>query len=134
VIAGIVMAVVAHLWREIRLNVQTRIDGMVLHVHPRGVLYYASAPSLEDSVGRLLHDHKDATTLVVHLDGLGRVDLTGAMALRDLLADATEAGLEVEVVDVPLQAAKVIERTLAGVVPVSFLDERASQPGASAAE
>jgi hypothetical protein len=35
---------------------------------------------------------------------------------------------------VPLQAAKVIERTLAGVVPVSFLDERASQPGASAAE
>jgi SulP family sulfate permease len=122
VIVGIVLAVVAHLWREIRLNVQTRIDGRTLHVHPRGVLYYASAPSLEDTVGRLLHDHQDATELVVHLDGLGRVDVTGALALRDLLADAVEAGLDVEVVDVPLQAAKVIERTLTGTAPVSFLD------------
>ncbi|HEX6844876.1 MAG TPA: SulP family inorganic anion transporter [Actinomycetota bacterium] len=124
VIVGIVLAVVAHLWREIRLNVQTWVEDATLHVHPRGVLYYASAPSLEDTVGRLLHEHKDATRLVVHLDGLGRIDLTGALSLRDLLADAKEAGLEVRVVDVPLQAAKVVERTLTDDVPVTFLDQR----------
>jgi SulP family sulfate permease len=123
VIVGVVLAVAAHLWREIRLNVQTRVEDATLHVQPRGVLYYASAPSLEDTVGRLLHEHKDATHLVVHLDGLGRIDLTGALALRDLLADATEAGLDVRVVDVPVQAAKVVERTLTDV-PVAFLDQR----------
>ncbi|HEX6264142.1 MAG TPA: STAS domain-containing protein, partial [Actinomycetota bacterium] len=123
VIAGILIAVAAHLWREIRLNVHTRVEDATLHVHPRGVLYYASAPSLEDSVGRLLHEHQAATRLVVHLDGLGRIDLTGALALRNLLIDAREAGLDVQVVDVPLQAAKTVERTLVEVVPVTMLDE-----------
>ena len=100
------------------------MEDATLHVHPRGVLYYASAPSLEDSVGRLLHEHQAATRLVVHLDGLGRIDLTGALALRNLLIDAREAGLDVRVVDVPLQAAKTVERTLVEVVPVTMLDER----------
>lgn len=41
-----------------------------LHLAPKGVLYFASAPLLEDRFSEV---------------GLGRVDITGAMALRRLL-------------------------------------------------
>src|SRR3712207_7645883 len=42
----------------------------------------------------------EAERLVVHLDGLGRIDITGALALRALLQDARSAGLQVEITDV----------------------------------
>ena len=50
--------------------------------------------------------------MVVHLDGLGRIDLSGALALRDLIREIREAGLEVRVVDVPPAAAKIIRRVI----------------------
>jgi SulP family sulfate permease len=109
---GIVLAVGAHLWRELRLSIPAWTDGEVLHLDPHGVLYFASAPGLEDAFTKLLAEHPEAGRLVVHLGGLGRVDLTGALVLRDLLRDAEEAGLETEVVDVPPQAAKIISRVL----------------------
>lgn len=123
VIVGVVLAVGAHLWRELRLSIPTQVEGTVLHVQPRGVLYYASAPGLEEAVSRLLAGEPEAARLVFHLDGLGRVDLTGALVLRGLIADAKAAGLEVEVRDVPPQAAKIVERVLAGQAPISPLVE-----------
>jgi SulP family sulfate permease len=111
-IVGIVLAVGAHLWRELRLSIPAWTEDEVLHLDPHGVLYFASAPGLQDAFIKLLADHPEAERLVVHLDGLGRVDLTGALVLRDLLRDAEEAGLKSEVVDVPPQAAKIISRVL----------------------
>ena len=113
-IAGIVLAVGAHLWRELRLSIPAWTDGKVLHLEPHGVLYFASAPGLEDAFTKLLAEHPEADRLVVHLGGLGRVDLTGALALRDVLSDAEEAGLETQIVDVPPQAAKIIGRVVGG--------------------
>jgi sulfate permease, SulP family len=112
VIVGIVLAVTAHLWREARIAVPSWVEGNTLHLRPSGVLYFASAPGLEAEVGDLLARHRDSERLVVHLDGLGRVDLSGALALRDLLFDVRRAGLAVEVVDIPPAAAKIIERVV----------------------
>jgi len=115
VLVGIVLAIGAHLWRELRLSVPAWTSDSTLHLAPKGVLYFASAPALEDSFSRLLSEHRNADKLIVHLDGLGRVDLTGAIALRNLLCDARNAGLEVDLVDIPPQAKKIISRVLAGV-------------------
>jgi sulfate permease, SulP family len=112
VAAGIGLAVGAHLWRELRVSVKAWTEGATLHLAPKGVLYFASAPLLEDCFSEVLHDHPTAQRLVVHLDGLGRVDITGAMALRRLLNDAEEAGLDAKVTDVPPQAEKIIQRVV----------------------
>jgi SulP family sulfate permease len=114
VVIGVVLAVAAHLRREFLLTVPTWSQGEELHLKPKGVLYFGSAPSLERTFIQLLSEHPDARRLVVHLDGLGRVDVTGALALKSLLAEAREAGLEAHVADVPPQAAKIVARVLDG--------------------
>jgi len=112
VIIGILLAILAHLWRELHLSIPAWRDGDVLHLAPKGVLYFASAPGLEDAFGKLLGEHPSANGLNLHLGGLGRVDLTGALALRGLMDDAREAGFEVELSDVPPQAKKIIARVV----------------------
>ena len=114
VLIGIVLAVAAHLRREILISVPTWTEGDAVHLKPKGVLYFGSVPGLERTFMSLLHDHPDARRLVVHLDGLGRVDVTGALALQALLDEAREAGLDAEVADVPPQAAKIVARVLDG--------------------
>lgn len=123
VVIGIVLAMAAHLYREARLTVPASVEGHVVHVRPRGVLFYASAPALEETLGELLAEHPEARAMVFHLDGLGRVDLTGALALRRLAEDARAAGLRVEFVDVPPQASKIAERVLGPRAPVTLLVE-----------
>jgi len=113
VVVGIALAIAAHLWREMRISIPSWVDDEdALHVRPSGVLYFASAPGLDVEVGRLLAHHPEARSLVVHLDGFGRIDLSGALALRDLIAEITDAGLEVSVLDVPPSAAKIISRLI----------------------
>jgi sulfate permease, SulP family len=111
---GVGLSVALHLRRELRLEVPSWTEDATLHLRPRGVLWFGTARRLEDAVLELLGDHPDARRLVVHLDGLGRIDLTGALALRALLQDAREADLAVEVVDVRPRwrglVARVVER------------------------
>lgn len=112
VLIGILLAIAAHLWRELRLSIPAWISNDTLHLAPNGVLYFASAPGLEEAFSRLVSEHEKARRLVVHLGGLGRIDLTGALVLKNLLDDATKAGFEVEVVEVPPPAAKIISRVI----------------------
>lgn len=114
VLVGVGLAIGAHLWRELRLSIPAWISDGALHLAPKGVLYFASAAGLEEALSKLLNEHRDATRLVIHLDGLGRVDLSGALVLRSFLEDAREAGLEVEIVDVPPPARKIIARVIEG--------------------
>ena len=113
-VAGVVLAVALHLRRELRLEVPSWIEDGTLHLRPRGVLWFGTARRLEDAVLKALGEYAESSLLVVHLDGLGRIDLTGALALRALLQDAREAGLDVEVVDVRPRwrglVARVVER------------------------
>jgi SulP family sulfate permease len=114
VIVGVILAIGAHLWRELRLSVNAWSEGTTLHLAPRGVLYFASAPQLEERLGRMLSESPSADALIVHLDGLGRIDVSGAMGLRSVLEQAEEAGLRTAVRDVPPQARKIIRRVLNG--------------------
>lgn len=114
VLLGIAMAIVAHLVREMRLSIRAWVEDGTLNLAPKGVLFFASAPGLQESFSELLSQHREAHRLILHLGGLGRVDLTGALALRAFIESATEAGLEVEMVDIPPAAQKIIARVVMG--------------------
>lgn len=112
VLIGIAFSVLIHLWRELSLEAPCWMDGDTLHIRPRGVLWFGSAARLEDVLLRLIGEHPDAERLAVHLDALGRIDTTGALALRALLQQAREAGLVVEIVDVPPRWRQLVARVI----------------------
>jgi sulfate permease, SulP family len=112
VMLGIGLSIAVHLWRELSLELDTWIDGKTLHVKPLGVLWFATASGMQSSVLRLLAERRDLGRLQVHLDGLGRLDVTGALTLQTLLEDASRAGLEAVVVDVPPAAERLVARVL----------------------
>ena len=107
VLAGVALAVAVHLWRELRLDIEVAARDDTLDLHPRGVIWFGTAPGLEDRLVRLLADHPDARRLVIHLDGVGRLDHSGALALRNVLEFARDAGLQVSVDDVPAHAGRI---------------------------
>jgi SulP family sulfate permease len=113
VVLGVGVATLVHLWRELHLQVPTDYADGVLNIRPSGVLYFASAPGLEDSVNNLLAQHPDTRQVRVHLNGLGRLDVTGALALRTMLQEARDAGITAEVCTVPPQLRRVVRRVLA---------------------
>jgi sulfate permease, SulP family len=113
VLLGVGMATLVHLWRELHLQVPAEYEDGVLHVRPSGVLYFASAPGLEDAVNNLLAEHPGTERLRVELEGLGRLDVTGAMALSTLLDEVREAGITAEVCSVPPQLRRIVARVLA---------------------
>lgn len=112
VLIGIGLAIAVHLWRELHVQVPTWTEGNTLHMRPNGVLYFASAPPIEERLTRSLADHPDACRLVLHCDRLGRIDLTGALALRAVFAEAAQAGMKVELVEVAPQARRIVSRVL----------------------
>lgn len=114
---GIALAVGVHLWREMRVPVAVHVEGDALHLHPAGVLWFGSAARFEDEVGEITAAHPDCTSLVIHLDGLGRVDLTGARSLARVLEEARRRGLEASVEGIPPTTGGMIGRVLGGESP-----------------
>jgi SulP family sulfate permease len=113
VLVGVGLAIAVHLWRELSLEVPSWSEGDVLHLRPRGVLWFGSAARLEDAFFALIADHPQAERLIVHLDGLGRIDITGALALRGLLQEARDGGLLVELTDVRPRWRGLVENVIA---------------------
>jgi SulP family sulfate permease len=113
IVVGVGLSIALHLWRELRLEAPSWTEGTVLHLRPRGVLWFGSAARLETTLLRAVSEHPDATGITVHLDGLGRIDITGALALRNVLQDAREAGLTVEIADVRPRWRGLVERVIA---------------------
>ena len=114
--AAVVTSVAIHLWRELRLDLEASVEGTRLELVPQGVLWFGTARRLEDNFVDVLAGRADVTELVVRLDALGRIDLTGALALKKLLEDARRAGLAVTVRGAPRHADRVLRRVLAGDV------------------
>lgn len=112
IVAAIGLSVAIHLWRELRLDLTATSSGDLLELAPEGVLWFGTARSLEDRFVDLLAAHPDARRLVVRLDRLGRIDLTGALALKTLIEDARGAGLEVSVAGWPAHASRILRRVL----------------------
>lgn len=113
VVLGVLFAVGVHLWREFQIQVEARADGLVLHLHPQGVLWFGSAEVLKAAALDLVAAHPDAVEVKLHMDRLGRVDLTAALVLEGLIDDLEEAGLEVTVVDIHPKTARALRGVLA---------------------
>jgi SulP family sulfate permease len=129
VLAGIGLAFAVHLWRELSLEVPSWTEEDALHLRPRGVLWFGTAARLEATFLRLIADHQEVQQLILHLDGLGRIDTTGALALRSLLDRARAAGLAVEIVDVPTRWRGLVRNVIAREHdPLSERPRRASPP------
>ncbi len=110
VLVGVGLAVAVHLWRELRLHVPAELTGDgTLHVRPQGVLYYASAPALQDRLVDVVARHPAARRLVLHLNELGRIDLSGMLTIRAVLDDLH---LPVTVADVPQHSRRLVSRVL----------------------
>lgn len=109
VLLGILMAGAVHLWRELSPEVEARRDGTTLHLEPRGVLWFGSAPALDDALLNHLAREKDIERVVIHCGGLGRIDLTGAYALAEMLEQIRDVGIEIDVVGVPEHARRVLK-------------------------
>lgn len=107
VLLGILLAGAIHLWREVQLEVTSTREGDTLHVEPTGVLWFGSVPSLEDDLlGHLAREH-GVSRVVIHCQGLGRIDLTGAWTLLEMLEEVRAAGITVTVAGIPEHARRV---------------------------
>ena len=118
VMVGIGLGVAVHLWRERRVDVRRSYEAGILRLEPVGVLYFGSAPQLDDALIAELADHPDASRLVLDLRGAGRIDYTGALVIRRVAQDAEEAGLDVEIIaGRPPQGHRLLERVLGSDSP-----------------
>ena len=120
VILGVGLSLAVHLWRELRLEVDTWIAGSTLHVQPQGVLYFGSAPGLETEVMTLVAANPAVGHVVLHLQRLGRMDLTGALVLRSVLEDMQRCSIHATVEGVQPQAMRLVAAVLGELaVPTS---------------
>lgn len=112
VLIGVGAALAVHLWREMGVVVPASVEGDVLHLRPTGVLYFGSAPAVERTLNALIIEHPDVTSVVVHLDRVGRLDVTGALMLRDIVEESRIAGRDLEIRGARAHAAKLLRRVL----------------------
>lgn len=112
VMTGVVLSLGMHLWRELVVNIESWQEGDTLHIRPQGVLYFGSAPSLQTEVLSRIAEHDEVKRVLIHLDRLGRLDLTGALALRSLLQELEAGGTRAVVDGPPPQARPLVDRIL----------------------
>ncbi len=111
VLLGVLAAGAVHLLKELRPVVASRRVGGTLHLEPQGVLWFGSAPVLDDVILAALSDEPDVEEVVIHCGGLGRIDLTGAYQLAEMLDQLRVTGLKVELAGVPDHAVRVLTGT-----------------------
>ncbi len=111
VIVGVAVAAAVHLRRETLIRVTVVREDDVLVLRPSGVLFYGSTARLDETFSTQLAAHPQITSVVVDLNRLGRIDYTGALALKEFLDDAAAAGLEVAVRDIPQHAEGTLNRS-----------------------
>lgn len=112
-LVGVALALGIHLWRETRIHVDVDHRDGVLRVRPEGVLYFASAPALGNRLAGVLDRFAPTRHVVVDLHRLGRLDLTGLLALRGFVGYAHAAGATVEIRGVPGHAWQRASRVFA---------------------
>ena len=114
VLTGVLLALALHLWRELRLDMDVWVEHDLLHVRPQGVLYFGSAPLLETRILRELADKPGLGRVELHLQRLGRIDLTGALALQAICRDLAGAGVSVVISGVQPQCRRLLDNVFAG--------------------
>ena len=122
IILGVALSAAVHMWEELTPALVSARDGDTLEVDLSGVLWFGSAAALEDALFEQLADEQDVRRVVVRCTGLGRIDLSGASVLRDMVEHARRAGIELTVRDIPDHAVRVL--TAVGLIATS-------EPGSS---
>ena len=107
---GIALAIAQHLRREQRVLVDHRVEGATLTLEPKGVLWFGSAPNVEEAINTLLGDTPGIERIVLDLGGLGRIDFSAAVMLGRLMDDMERAGITVELREVPPMAQAWVDR------------------------
>jgi SulP family sulfate permease len=108
ILLGVGLSAAVHLWRELSPRVPAERDGDTLFISPSGVFWFGSAPAMEDGLFARLAEEPDVTRVVIRCGGLGRIDLTGAHTLAEMVRNAEGAGIEMTLVDVPAHATRVL--------------------------
>lgn len=111
-LVGVGLSLGVHLWRELRVEIDTWSEGSTLHVRPQGVLYFGSAPYVESRAAALVAADPEIETVVLHLERVGRLDVTGAAALRSLVDDMRLSGVRVVIAGSQPQAQRLLRRVL----------------------
>ena len=117
IVLGILLALGVHAWREMKARCDAWLDGDELHLAPSGVLWFGSAPQMQAIFIRELGQGHEIGAVVVHLGGLGRIDLSGALMLREFRDELMAGGLDFELRDVPRHARRILGRTLGWSFP-----------------
>ena len=113
-VTGVALALALHLWRELRLDMDLWDEHDLLHVRPQGVLYFGSAPGLETRILGELAAHQRLGRVEIHLQRLGRIDVTGALVIRSICRDLAAAGIPVVVSGIPEHSRRLLDKVLEG--------------------
>ncbi len=108
ILLGIALSAVVHLWQELTPSVVSTREGDTLTMDLAGVLWFGSAAALEDALFEQLADERDVRRVVLRCSGLGRIDLSGANVLREMVDHARRAEIELTVTDVPDHAQRIL--------------------------
>ncbi len=98
---GVGSAVALHLYRETQLGVHRYRSDDALVLELSGVLYFGSVYQLEAQTGDLtsaLSTVSDIAEVVIDAAQLGRVDLSGAVALDELRKRLEAEGVSVRII------------------------------------
>jgi len=112
VVLGILLALGIHAWREMKVRCDSWLEDTTFHLAPRGVLWFGSAPQMQRSFMHELEEGHDVDRIVLHLGGLGRIDLSGAIMLKEFQEEMAAGDIEVEIAGVPYHARRILRRTL----------------------
>ncbi len=112
VLVGIGLAVAVHLYRELQVAAPGERDGDTLTVRPKGVMWFATVPQVERLVREELAAERNLTAVVIDFAGVGRLDYSGAVALRRILERISAGGVAVSVAGIPPSASGAVRAEL----------------------
>ncbi len=107
---GIVLSIGVHLWREMQIFISVnQVDERTVRIRPHGVMWFGSTNRIVEHMLATLADHPHVTTVIVNLEGVGRLDLTAAIEMADFANDQQDNGIEVEFEAVPPHAQRLFD-------------------------
>ena len=110
VVVGVGLAILVHLWRELRVPIKVESDGDALTVRLTGVLFFGSAQGVDDRLVQILAEHQHVNRVVIDLEGVGRLDYSAARTLKSMSDHFTTDDTEFELVNVNPAVERIVRR------------------------
>lgn len=132
VLAGVGLAMAIHVWREQQYEVRHCVAGDTVRIEPLGVLWFGSAPMMRQAMIDELAQHKEVDTLILDLGSIGRLDLTGAMVIEEVVAAAKRSKVEVQFAPLPPHTVRLMNKLLPDIkrldtIPADFAALRSEE-------